>query len=114
MSLISTKNFLAPFSNTVNLVTIIVIALLFGIYRLSGGGVFTAERSVRVPSALQNQQQLLYQRQEAQIPDQRVPVQKQASKDPFTDLLKPSAPKKVFENPGSDDLNDIEKQLGLR
>ena len=39
MSLISIKNFVAPFTNTVHAVTIILATILFAIFRLQGGGV---------------------------------------------------------------------------
>lgn len=39
MSLISAKNFISPFTNTVHLVTIVLVTLLFALFRLQGGGV---------------------------------------------------------------------------
>ena len=39
MSLISPKNFIAPLTNIWHLATIAVIALLFGVYRMAGGGI---------------------------------------------------------------------------
>jgi len=38
MSLISGRNLISPFTNKVHLVTILVLALAFGIFRLLGGG----------------------------------------------------------------------------
>lgn len=39
MSLISARNFIAPFTSTVHLVTLVLIAVLVAFLRLSGGGV---------------------------------------------------------------------------
>lgn len=45
MSLLHVGNFLAPFTNRTNLITIILIATLFGMYRFAGGSVRTEPKA---------------------------------------------------------------------
>ncbi|MCO6432487.1 MAG: hypothetical protein J5J00_16660 [Deltaproteobacteria bacterium] len=49
MSLISVKNFLAPFSNTTHIVTIVLFVAVFALFRLQGGAVTVrSERSTPI------------------------------------------------------------------
>ena len=50
MSLISTRNLLAPLQNKVHFVTIVLIAVAFLVLRLSGGSVSVNDRSKPVPN----------------------------------------------------------------
>ena len=45
MSLISPKNFTAPFTNRVHLIALVLTAILFGAFRIAGGSVTMRERS---------------------------------------------------------------------
>lgn len=47
MSLISGKTLISPFTNKIHLVTIVVVSLAFGIFRLSGGGFESRPLSMR-------------------------------------------------------------------
>ena len=49
MSLVSTKNLLAPFTNKVHLVTMLLVIIAFTVLRLSGGGFFMEKRDSSVP-----------------------------------------------------------------
>ena len=128
MSLISPKNFIAPFTNVVNLATIIVVALLFLIYRLSGGGVAMSSRKAppqtnreaTVKEAPVNKVASAEKRQETQEA-QAAPARSlhpSADNSAIDDLLdrKPSNDYKKQNspsNPGGSSLDDIAKQLGV-
>lgn len=123
MSLISPKNFVAPFFNAVNLATIIVVAVLFAIYRFSGGGVSISSRKnvapvVREAAVVKNTEQ----EKPVQVNnDQAHAVAVRPSSDDKTlgDLLDrdsklpaPSKPNSA-QKPRSSSLDDIAKQLGV-
>lgn len=50
MGMVSVKNLIAPATNTVNLVTIVFIALLFGVWRWSGGELSTRSNTKLAPT----------------------------------------------------------------
>jgi hypothetical protein len=58
MSMVSIKNFISPFTNTVHAVTIILVTVLFALFRLQGGGISTAsgkgkpayDRKIEIPT----------------------------------------------------------------
>lgn len=145
MSLINIKNFVEPIIDKRNLVTIILIAGLFGMIRLSGGTAGTVDRTreaprttqprsvERVPVAETSRGDFARTRSEVgrTVMDElreNDPLGNQGSsarrpsdtrtRDPFIDSARraPAPQKKEVKKPtrGSEGLDDIEKQLGLR
>ena len=119
MSLISPKNFLAPITNIWHLATIAVVALLFGVYRMAGGGINVENIKNQVkPQYLGNKYA------EEEIVEQK-PVKKAVSPEKKTASVKPNdtflddliAPDQVdeegTEKDNSSPLDDIAKQLGV-
>lgn len=132
MGLVQVKNFVVPFTNKVHLGTILLVALIFAVYRLSGGGaeiVHSSSRpaSIALPSIEPDPEaEALYRRES----EQRFGVARGEATDrraspprPRGNLLdeafrsrseaqkpasSPSAPS------GRRGLDDIEKQLGLK
>lgn len=67
MSLLSVKNFVAPFTNSTHLVTIVLVTVLFALFRLQGGSVLISRdndrqsessntRQFRQPAPIKNEQ----------------------------------------------------------
>jgi hypothetical protein len=122
MSLISPKNFLAPVTNAVNLATIIVIALLFGIYRYSGGGVSMSSRkapaqNIRQESNIRPDSVKIAPDTELENQNLRAPrgEDNNSSLDDLLESQKYVAPTRAQPSgkaPGSS-LDDIAKQLGV-
>ena len=131
MSLISIKNFISPFTNTVHLVTIILITVLFALFRLQGGGVGVSSpkyRETRTQSEAPSLDNLI-QEDTVAAP---VPARKVVESETITisedeeDLIKQMIGKKPLEaeqakpadngrksgNGGG--LDEIEKTLGMR
>lgn len=128
MSLISPKNFITPFTNAVNLATIIVIALLFGIYRYSGGGVAMSSRkpavtNVRDASAKDSASNKVAVVEKQNIVENTEPQALRPKQIPnndstIDDLLekrntKDSSTGNKNSNPSGSSLDDIAKQLGV-
>lgn len=121
MSLISLKNFTSPLTNIVNLAAIIVIALVFFIYRYSGGGVALIRKNQ--PAATLNRETSA-QEDTPLIDRKATPVAAiparpiEADSQLLDELLekRPGATTKKDEttraNSGSA-LDDIAKQLGV-
>jgi len=132
MGVLSAKAFVAPFLDRKNLIAIVLVAIFFAVYRLSGG---TIETSSGNNSKFINQNQKPSFFDQFSNTDSASPVddlkqldnsneseiaKSQASKKPASrDLLK-----EMLENPKSTNkpsapstnrkLDDIEKSLGLR
>ena len=109
MSLISTKNLVAPLTNMVHLITILLIAIAFAVLRLSGASMSIQSSSTPVNSSFQApvQQQpadLGSQLQQHQRPP--APWQQGSGK-----AAQPAAPADQGKKGGG--LDDIEKALGL-
>lgn len=128
MSLISPKNFIAPLTNAVNLATIIVVAILFGIYRLSGGGVSISTR--KPPSAITKEEISSRSAEKRLAETSKAPEIKTNPKNqrdlredtPLRDLLEEDQEsigslrdpaKKTPQKTGGSSLDDIAKQLGV-
>lgn len=141
MSLLSIKNFISPFTNTVHAVTIILVTVLFALFRLQGGGMsanfskrsdtrYESKKEVYVPrEPLQNDSGLdnLIKRepvarpQENRLPDSGSIQISGGEEDLLKQMIgkKPldeGAPKpvKVAPKKGASDFDDIEKSLGMR
>lgn len=135
MSLISVKNFVSPFTNTVHLVTIILVTILFAVFRLQGGGVKVSfsdsaepvieSRTVGGANSLDTliesepPAQPVAKRPARTIPDSGS-IQITSEED---DLIKqmigrnPAPAREVTRKPAardSDSLGEIEKSLGMR
>lgn len=50
MSLLSLNNFVTPLTNKIHIITIILVAILFALYRLAGGGWSVIPTKPRIPS----------------------------------------------------------------
>ena len=110
----------------VNLATIIVVALLFLIYRLSGGGVAMSSRKAPAPVAREavkeapvNKAAALEKRQETQeLGTASRSLHPSTDNNGIDDLLerKPNSDNKKQNSPSSpagSSLDDIAKQLGV-
>jgi len=125
MSLLSARNFILPMTERKQVITILLIAFFFGIYRLAGGGISIVSR--RAPESRVETRSSLpstYEAPEAAPP--RAAAPKRAPKQPIAqsdddilgDILgngssrRPSTqPERATDNK---QLDDIEKTLGLR
>jgi len=115
MSFISIQNFLEPFRRKVHLISICMIAVLFLIFRLHGGGM-TLERvgTEDRPSSS------LFDRSERSV-ERAAPTQRPSS-PVLDDIVSPRRPPKepTDKQPRRDSapersgLDDIERSLGLR
>lgn len=127
MSLISIQNFMAPFRSKTHLVTLIIVAAVFGAFRLSGGSVTSTARLQRkAPSLTQSTDQAvrsphaiapvdmdsLYEPE----PIKRTPPPRIAPQqgDSLLDSLSEPDAASQDHSKAKDDLNDIERKLGLR
>lgn len=126
MSLISIRSFAAPFTNKVHLVTIIVVAMLFTVYRLSGGGAEIVNKSevkkLRATSEVElpDTASSFSLRDEEAVPQEMAQPRKQLT-EPADDLdkkiMNSRSPEQAAQEtkPSKDDsLADIERSLGLR
>ena len=107
MSLISVSNFVAPFRNTTHVVTLVLLAALFGAYRYSGGSISTASKRSPAPSV--------------SVADDDFPpvtvVEEEDSGDSaqlLREMRRGGAQKNTTKGSSSDKLEAVEKQLGLR
>ncbi len=111
MSLISPQNFLAPFTNKTHLITIILAAILFAAFRLSGGGVSSVARHHGSDASLTDP--------EVVIPDDQFAPEdspRQAEAPTEDDLLDQMVGKEGHDSQKENNtgLDDIERRLGLR
>ena len=104
MSLISTKNLVAPLTNMVHLITILLIAVAFAVLRLSGASISMASSNAPVQRMPQQQAapaaNLGTQLQE----NKRAPAPWSGNNNSRSQQQAPSQ---------GGGLDDIEKQLGL-
>ena len=143
MSLISAKNFVAPFTNRVHLITILLVSVLFATFRLSGGllesrGANDSSRLRREsPSApimldRTSSNDLLFD--DEAVPARGNPERSAGEKpnaapidgDVLKDLMASNAAKRQepgslrapdkegSEKPSNSGLDDIERRLGMR
>ncbi len=131
MSLISIKNFISPFTNTVHLVTIILVTVLFVLFRLQGGGVGVSSpkyRDTRTPIEVPSLDNIIHEETlSAPAPAQKVVesediniseeeedlIKQMIGKKPLAvEPSKPSENNKKGANGGG--LDEIEKTLGMR
>ncbi len=124
MSLINVQNFVAPLKNTTHVITLILVAGLFGSYRYAGGAISSSPRvkssapaSVRQPI----EDELTGEDTAAPAQPQARPVAQPATPDTRKKLLDEMMGKDSSKKDpagGKEGLNntlaDIEKQLGLR
>lgn len=111
MSLIGLENFAAPFKNKVHMVSIFMIAALFGVFRLQGGGVSLHSEGYNTPRPSFSVEQFEH------APTDLAPSRRGTSNidqilEEETDA-KPAAPQKKGSKDNSG-LADIERSLGLR
>ena len=142
MSLVSPRNFAAPFSNKVHLIAIMLVSMLFAAFRLSGGGIESRESlSARAPARSSADQEVLQlKRYEQKSPqdndifageamgtgsaptrgtmrrgvggeDEDIITGDSRANNRPTGLV---APDKPNSGKSSGELDDIERQLGLR
>jgi len=125
MALISIRNVVEPFQNKTHLFTIVVIAVIFGVWRASGGSF--SSRTVSSPTPISESSLLMQQRSAGSVGTQKVqqrPPQhhgapKGSSSNTSHDLdslLGTQAPQKQPDQnqPHHSALDDIEKSLGMR
>lgn len=120
MTALDPKHLIAPFKNTVHMITIIFTVLLFAVYRLATGGVEVVERRVPQASAPVAAGQPANPAQPAaqQRPQQPAAATKPENvADEMEKLLHGGvAPKDGAQKPkeeSSADLNEIERALGI-
>jgi len=123
MSLISARNFVTPLSNKVHLVTIVLVAVVFAVLRMQGGGVHISTE-LQEPKLHKNFQKQstptkVQTRKPATSVTARQPENLQdINKDLLKDLMRDDSSTKPAEKalPKNNDkgLEDIEKSLGLR
>lgn len=128
MSLISIHNLVAPLGNKTNLVSVILVALLFGIFRVSGGGFDSGEAPRRKPPQAANAARQAAAPEAAAIPndaDLDRELDATAARiaddegDPALEAMLGRSgnekPKDVEPQAGTgDSLSELEKSLGLR
>ncbi len=125
MSLISARNFILPMTERKQVITILLIAFFFGIYRLAGGGISIVSR--RAPETRVEPRAVMPSTYEApETAPPRATAPKRAPKQPVAqsdddilgDILgngtsrRPTSPPERATDNGQ--LDDIEKTLGLR
>lgn len=135
MSLISFRNLVAPMSNKVHLVTVILVALAFGVLRLSGGTVEThSTNKSSNPTKKVHQDRRLNLDEDMNLNSLlKQPAIDFNSLSPKTDVQNlgatpyrgslpeakapsapPSRPKAVVKDDSQSSLDDIERSLGLK
>jgi len=112
MSMVSIKNFISPFRNTVHTVTIVLVTILFALFRLQGGGVNANFSRNRLPvdSRIEIPEANIEAEEPAQIdnlikPVESAPEQKLPARTKTEDLAD-SGSIKI-----SDDEGDLLKQM---
>ena len=120
MALISIRNIVAPFENKTHLFTIVVIAIIFGVWRASGGSL-TSQPTKDEPRFQTEQgfsNRTLGDVSSAQPASKRLAPKtpSSASRDKLDALL---VPQQQLDNPTATQkqhsaLDDIEKSLGMR
>ena len=113
MSFISIQNFLEPFRRKVHLISISMVAILFLVFRLHGGGMTLQRVTVEERPASS-----LFERSEKVAPR---PVPNRPQSSIFNDVVaprkaapSPSESPKREQTPDRSGLDDIERSLGLR
>lgn len=107
MSLISTKNFLAPLNNKVHLVSIILATFAFATLRLSGCAVSTVDSKSRLNEAYRRTSTVQeYNRKPKTYNFEKSRNTKPMNKRPLN--------KPINKDSGSHALDDIEKIMGMR
>ena len=127
MSLLSIKNLTAPLTNKVHLTSIVLVAFLFAVFRLSGGSVSidsTKARAVPIKAELAPKKTLGAEPLPEELgnfnPKKEIERLNKLDDetDPLADALKHGdTAKEVNKTQGGKDstgLDDIEKRLGLK
>lgn len=109
MSLISTHNLVAPLTNKVHLMTIILVAVAFAVLRLSGGAIGTS--SAR-PSPRANPDIQTTTIQPTPAVRQAVPPTTQTTRQGVEPWERKKDPARTTSK-GKNGLNDIEKMLDM-
>lgn len=117
MSLISAKNFVSPFQNHVHLITLVMVAALFGAYRLAG-----LKLEVRPPvnHLLEGRQGTLSH--ETSLGSVHVTRTPSTTSDLLDEALQKGESERIRtreagnanQQGSGNSLDDIEKRLGLR
>ena len=121
MSLLSARNLILPMTERKQVISIVLIAFFFGIYRLAGGGISIVSRNA--PPSVRTETRAVAPRAGEQAVAPRAVAPRKAPKQPEVaeddDLLQGilgSGATKRAPTRETDDgqLDDIEKSLGLR
>ncbi len=116
MSLINPKNFIAPFTNVVHMITILLVAICFAVLRLNGASLsFQNSNSRKAPvrEIAVEEEELLNRAVPMPVEEQKTPITNEDIYDPSTGGAYES-PKRPTVNPRKSGLDDIEKSLGIR
>jgi hypothetical protein len=115
MSLIKPQNLAGPFTNRVHLFTILIVAVLFGVFRLAGGTVKSVPTGVSEVPANRVQAAPL---DDGMDPRREIQRLGRGGQDELMDGLvenkKPAATPASSKPAGPAGLDDIEKSLGIR
>ncbi len=131
MSLISPRNFAAPFTNGVHLVAIILVALLFGLFRLTEGTIRVGARGEKPSPRMKIESSAVETHPRAVSavgensrgkfePEERPGTQVAEEGDDILNQLigksqaEPSSPPQPSKKVRDKDLADIERKLGIR
>ncbi len=109
MAFISAETFMAPLKNKVHLVSICMIAAVFGVYRLSSGGISVKTQPPAQPTQAV-QRPVVSEPQTRRVQQQAAP----ARSEQIDSLLKKPERSAPSEAPRRSKLDDIEQTLGLR
>jgi len=116
MSLISIQNLLEPFRRKVHLITICMIALLFLVFRLHGGGMSLQKQSSPEPrpsSSLFERSSGSFERSSEPVRPQSPNLDEMVSPRKTVSTPTPKQPSRESQSERSG-LDDIERSLGLR
>jgi hypothetical protein len=122
MSLISIQNFMAPFRSKTHLVTLIIVAAVFGAFRLSGGSISSVPRMQRKMPATYSAPSTDAMNRLGESADGK-PQQRTArpttqqyppSRDSILDTINTPDASSQGSSKAKEDLSDIERKLGLR
>ena len=125
MSLLSARNLILPMTERKQVISILLIAFFFGVYRLAGGGISIVSRSA--PPTIQTEPRTIAPKTIEQQPIARTVAPRKAQPQPEVmeddDILQgilgdgasKRAPSRRDAAPAdAGQLDDIEKSLGLR
>jgi hypothetical protein len=111
MSLVSGQNFVAPLKSPTHLITIVLVAMLVGAFRYSGGSIHVVSKGEAYNPAESN-------RMEDSVLDQGdvydSNLDTQVSGDDILDDIRKPAAKNSESAQSKKSLLDIQKELGLR